>query len=143
MNKVLVADDEKSVRMLMCELLMKEGYEVIETADGKEAVELARRENPHVILMDISMPVMNGIKACRKLKKDERTKYIPILVVTAVGTSRMKAIAAGADDFLQKPFDLEEVSIRVRSMLKMRHLTGELQRLYAYVEELEKERKKF
>lgn len=143
MNKVLVADDEKFVRMLMCELLMKEGYEVIETADGKEAVELARKENPHVILMDISMPVMDGIEACKKLKKDEKTKYIPILVITAVGTSKMEAIAAGADDFLHKPFDLEEISIRVRSMLKMRHLTNELQRLYAYVEELEKQRKKF
>jgi two-component system cell cycle response regulator len=142
MNKVLVADDEESIRILMCKILVKEGYEVIEAADGKEAVELARRENPHVIIMDIRMPVMNGIEACRILKKDEKTRYIPILVVTAVGTSRMEAIAAGADDFLPKPFDHEEVSIRVKSMLRIGHLTNELQRIYMYVNELESQRKK-
>lgn len=142
MNKVLVADDEESIRILMRKILVREGYEVIETADGKEAVELARRENPHVIIMDIRMPVMNGIEACRRLKKDEKTRYIPILVLTAVGTSRMQAIAAGADDFLQKPFDQEEVSIRLKSMLRIRHLTDELQRVYMYVNELENQRKK-
>jgi CheY-like chemotaxis protein len=139
---LLIADDEQSVRMLMRKILVKEGYEVIETADGKEAVELARRENPHVIIMDIRMPVMNGIEACRMHKKDEKTRYIPILVLTAVGTSRMQAIAAGADDFLQKPFDQEEVSIRLKSMLRIRHLTDELQRVYMYVNELENQRKK-
>jgi CheY-like chemotaxis protein len=142
MNKVLIADDEQSVRMLMRKILFKEGYDVIETADGKEAVEFTRKENPHVIIMDIRMPVMSGIEACRELKKDEKTKYIPILVVTAVGTSKMEAIAAGADDFLQKPFDQEEVLTRVKSMLKIRHLTDELQRIYAYVKELESQRKK-
>ena len=142
MHKILVADDEKSVRMLMRNLLEKEEYEVIEAVDGKEAVEFARRENPSVILMDIKMPVMDGIEACRRLRKDEKTKYIPILAVTAVGQSKMEAIAAGVDDFIHKPFDTEELSIRVRSMLKIRDLTDELQRVYAYVEELERQRKK-
>lgn len=142
MHKILIVDDEKSVRMLMRELLEKEEYGVMEAANGKEAVELARRENPNVILMDVKMPVMDGIQACRKLKKDEKTKYIPILAVTAAGSSKMEMIAAGIDDFLQKPFDTEEVSIRVRSMLKIRDLRDELQRVYAYVEELERERKK-
>ncbi len=142
MHKILVVDDERSVRMLMLNLLEKEQYEVMEAANGKEAVELARRENPSVILMDVRMPVMDGIEACKKLKKDEKTKYIPILAVTAAGQSRMEMIAADVDDFLQKPFDTEEVSIRVRSMLKIKDLTDELQRVYAYVEELERQRKK-
>ena len=142
MHKILVVDDEKSVRMLMHELLAKEEYAVIEAVNGREAVELARRENPDVILMDIKMPVMDGIEACRRLRKDEKTKYIPILAVTAVGQSKMEAIAAGVDDFVQKPFDTEELSIRVRSMLRIRDLTDELQRVCAYLEELESQRKK-
>lgn len=142
MLKILVADDEKSIRMLMRKLLRKEKYEVIEAVNGEETIELARRHNPDVILLDIRMPVMDGLEACRKLKKDETTKYIPILAVTAVGESKMKAIGAGVDDFLQKPFDTEEVLIRVRSMLRIRDLADRLQRVYAYVEELERERKK-
>ncbi len=141
MHKILVVDDEKSVRTLICNLLEKEEYEVMEAANGKEAVELARRENPGVILMDVRMPVMDGIEACKELRKYEKTKHIPILAVTAVGQSKMEMIAAGVDDFLQKPFDTDEVAIRVRSMLKIRDLTDELQRVYAYVEELERQRK--
>ena len=142
MDKILVVDDEKSVRMVLGNLLKNEGYEVIEAENGKEALELVQKENPHVILMDIRMPVMGGLDAVKTLKGDEKTKRIPILVITAAGESKAEAAKADVDDFLQKPFDAEEVSIRVKSMLKIRNLSDELQRVITYMDELEKEREK-
>jgi len=135
---MLVVDDEKSVRALLCRILEKEQYEVTEAVNGQEAVEFAKKENPDVILMDIDMPVMGGIEACREIKRDEKTKNIPILVITAFNESKMEAIKAGVDDFINKPFDMEEVIIRAKSMLKIKNLTDELQRVCTYVEEIEK-----
>lgn len=142
MDKILIVDDEKSVRMLISSLLKTEGDEVTEATNEKEAVEIAKRENPHVILMDVKMPVLDGIEACKKLKEDEKTKHIPILAITAFSMTKMEIIEAGVDDFIVKPVDAEELSIRVRSMLKIRYLTDELQRVGLYVEELQKQRKK-
>ena len=88
------------------------------------------------------MPVMGGLQACRLFKKDEKTKDIPVLVITALtGESKMEAINAGIDDFVSKPFDAGGISIRVKSMLKIKKLTDELERLYAYVEDVDKQRK--
>ena len=142
MPKILIVDDEETVKRVLCSLLKNEGYEVIEAEDGKSGVELAKKEDPDVILMDLTMPVMDGLKACRLLKEDEKTKNIPVLVITtAAGESKMEAIDAGIDDFVNKPFDSEEISIRIKSMLKIKKLTNELERLYAYVEDVDKQRK--
>jgi len=142
MPKILIVDDEETVKRVLCSLLKNEGYEVIEAEDGKSGVELAKKEDPDVILMDLTMPVMDGLKACRLLKEDEKTKNIPVLVITtAAGEIKMEAIDAGIDDFVNKPFDSEEISIRIKSMLKIKKLTNELERLYAYVEDVDKQRK--
>jgi len=142
MPRILIVDDEETVRRVLRSLLKKEGYEVIEAEDGKTGVELARKEDPDVILMDLTMPVMGGLKACRLLKEDEKTKNIPVLVITtAADESKMEAIDAGIDDFVNKPFDSEEISIRVKSMLKIKKLTDELERVLAYVGGVDKQRK--
>ncbi|MFH2069285.1 MAG: response regulator [Candidatus Omnitrophota bacterium] len=134
--------DEETVRRVLCSLLKNEGFEVIEAEDGRAGVELAKKEDPDVILMDLTMPVMNGLKACQLLKEDKKTKNIPVLVITtAAGESKMEAIDAGIDDFVDKPFDSEEISIRIKSMLKIKKLTNELERLYVYVEDINKQRK--
>ena len=141
-NKILIADDEKIVRALIRKILENEKYEVIEAVNGDEAVKSAKKENPDVILIDVKMPVMDGVTACRKLKTDEKTKNIPILMITALAETKMEAIKAGVDDFINKPFDPIEVSIRVKSMLKLRNLTDELQKISVYGDEIEKQRKK-
>jgi CheY-like chemotaxis protein len=142
MSKILIVDDEETVRRVLGGLLKKEGYEVIEAEDGKSGVELAKKEDPDVILMDLTMPVMGGLQSCRLLKEDEKTKNIPVLVITtAVGENKTEAINAGIDDFVNKPFDTEEISIRVKSMLKIKKLTDELERVLAYVEGVDKQRK--
>ena len=141
MPRILVVDDEETVRRVLRSLLQKEGYEVIEAEDGRAGVELAKKEDPDVILMDLRMPVMDGLKACRLLKKDKKTKNIPVLVITAISESKMEAVKTGIDDFINKPFDTEEVLIRVKSMLKIKKLTDELERVLAYVNDIDKQRK--
>ena len=141
-KKILIVDDEEIVRRVLRGLLEKEGYEVIEAEDGGAGVELAKKEDPDVILMDLTMPGMGGLEACRLLKKDEKTKNIPVLVITALGgENKTEAINAGIDDFVSKPFDAEEISIRVKSMLKIKKLTDELERVLAYVNDIDKQRK--
>ena len=141
MPRILVVDDEETVRRVLRSLLQKEGYEVIEAEDGRAGVELAKKEDPDVILMDLMMPVLDGLKACRLLKEDEQTKNIPVLVITALsGENKMEAIDAGIDDFVNKPFDAQEISIRVKSMLKIKKLTDELERALAYIEGIDKQR---
>ena len=116
MPKILIVDDEEIVRRVLSSLLKKDGYQVMEAEDGEAGVELAKKEDPDVILMDLTMPKMGGLEACRLLKKDEKTKNIPVLVITALGgENKTEAIDAGIDDFVSKPFDAEEISIRVKS----------------------------
>ena len=142
MPKILIVDDEEMVRAVLRRLLEGDGYEIIEAENGGAGVELAKKEDPDVILMDLTMPVMGGLQACRLLKKDEKTKNIPVLVVTtASDESKIEAVNAGIDDFVSKPFDAEEISIRVKSMLKIKKLTDELERVLAYVNDIDKQRK--
>ena len=138
MQRILVADDEKSVRMVLSSLLREQGYEVLEAVNGEQAVEMALREKPQVICLDLRMPVMDGLEALAKLKQEELTREIPVLVLTAAGEKKSQATKAGADDFLQKPFDADEVALRVNSMLKISGLTDELRRVVAYLGLLEK-----
>ncbi len=141
-DKALVVDDEPDVRDMLSEFLTNEGYGVILATNGEEALELAERESPHVILLDIMMPGMDGIEVCNSLKANEKTRSIPILIMTAYADRDVEAYLEGADDFVTKPFSMAELSFRVGSMLRIRHLTDDLQRSLAYIEELEKDRSK-
>ncbi|UCG11067.1 MAG: response regulator [Deltaproteobacteria bacterium] len=137
-EKVLVVDDEQEIRNLLETILTGDGYEVIKASDGAEAIEFAERENPDLILMDITMPGMDGIEACKRLKGADNTRLIPIIIVTGYADNKMQALEVGADDFVNKPFDMVELSFRVKSVLRIRHLTAELDRAVAYIEELQK-----
>ena len=139
-EKILVVDDELHVRGVLREFLTGEGYEVILATNGEEAIDLAKRESPQVILLDIKMPGMDGIEVCNTLKANEETRSIPIIIVTAYVDRDVEAYLEGADDFVTKPFNLVELAFRVSSMLRIRRLSDELQRSLAHIEELKKNR---
>jgi len=135
-DKVLVVDDEWEIRDLLSQFLAEEGYEVILASNGEEAIELAERENPQVILLDIMMPDIDGIETCKRLKAKEKTRFIPVIMATALWDTYAEAIEAGAEDFVTKPFHLAELSFRVKSIRRLRCLTNELERAVAYIQEL-------
>jgi putative two-component system response regulator len=124
-QKILVVDDEDRNRRLMEALLVPLGYEVILAVDGEEALRKVQETPPDVILLDVMMPGINGFDVARKLKENEETRIIPIVMVTALQDveSRIKAIEAGADDFLSKPVDKTELQARVHSLVSQRDIS--------------------
>ena len=137
-NKILVVDDEKSVRDLLHSFLKAIGYQAIMASNGEEAIELAKSESPNAILLDVKMPGIDGVETCRRLRAEEQTRYIPVIMVTAFGTTETEATDAGADDLINKPFKLTDLAVRVKSLLRIGHLSDPVQRLIAYMDELEK-----
>jgi DNA-binding response OmpR family regulator len=121
--KILVADDIKQNVKLLRVILTAAEYDVIEAYDGNEALEKARTENPDLILLDIMMPKLTGYEVCQKLRAEEATKNVPIIMITALHemNDRIKGIEAGADDFISKPFNKTELLARVKSLLQMKH----------------------
>ena len=132
-DKVLAVDDELQMRDLLNLFLTRDGYEVILASNGEDAIELAKKENPQIILLDIKMPGIDGIEVCRRLKANRKTQSIPIIVITALGDHKMEAIEAGADDFISKPLDMLELSTRVKSIIRISYLSRELERVRAYI----------
>jgi len=139
-GRILIADDNLQNRELLEAYLADEGHEILMAADGRQTVDVATESQPDLVLLDIMMPKLSGYEVCEKLKADERTKNIPILMVTALRDMAdiEKAVAAGADDFLSKPVHRIELKTRVKSLLRVRHLTSERDRLLAYLSEVEK-----
>jgi CheY-like chemotaxis protein len=139
-EKILIVDDEEQIRELLREFLTGAGYEVAVAANGEEALEMAQRERPDLILLDIRMPELDGVETCVRLKTQTKTRSIPVIIATAFGDTLAEALDAGADDFVSKPFQLEEIGLRIKSLLRVRHLTNELERAAAYIGELQKHR---
>ena len=138
-GRILVADDNQQNRELLEAYLLDDGHEILMAADGREAIDIARAKHPDLILLDIMMPKLSGYEVCSQLKNDAATKQIPILMITALKEMGdiEKALAAGADDFLTKPVHRLELRTRVRSQLRVRHLTSERDRLLAYLQEVD------
>jgi len=136
--KILVVDDEDRNLRLMQLLLTSLNYEVITARDGQEALEKVREIPPDVILLDIMMPKIDGFEVARRLKKEEETKIIPIVMVTLLNEveDRVKALEVGADDFLNKPVDKTELRARIQSSLKVKAYNDHLRK---YQKELEAE----
>lgn len=107
MTNILVVEDNEMNRDMLCRRLERKGYSVLVAADGIEGMDLAKSEGPDVIIMDLSLPRVDGWEACRRLKADPATSEIPIIALTAhaMSTDREKALAAGCDDFDTKPVD--------------------------------------
>ena len=126
---VLVVDDEEQNRSLLRDPLEARGYEVAEAENGLQALQKIAGRPPDVILLDLMMPKMNGFEVCRRLKADSKTAHIPILMVTALSDrkERLMGIEAGANDFLNKPIDIQDVMLRVGNAVYAKHLHDQLQ----------------
>ncbi len=126
---VLVADDHPDTRAFMASLLVAHGYAVDEAEDGFQALE--RSGAADLLLLDVRMPGVDGLEVCRRLRGQEPTRFLPIIVVTALGErkDRVAAMEAGADDFLAKPVDSVEVLVRTRSMLRAKEFRDANDRL--------------
>ncbi|MGD9854958.1 MAG: response regulator [Planctomycetaceae bacterium] len=138
-GRILIADDNRPNRELLDAYLADEGHEILMAADGEETLRMVREEDPDLVLLDIMMPRLSGYEVCQRIKQEEQTRKIPVLMVTALKEMGdiEKAVAAGADDFLTKPVHRIELQTRVRSLLRVRHLTNERDRLLAYLQEVE------
>lgn len=119
-KKILIVDDEVDLVETIRFPLEKEGFTVLVSYDGEDALDQARKEKPDLILLDIMLPKLDGYKVCRLLKFDEQYKHIPILMLTARTQERDRIIGmeTGADEYITKPFELEELLEKVRSYLK-------------------------
>ena len=126
---VLIVDDEPANRTLLRDPLEVHGYEILEAENGEQALQMVAQRPPDVILLDVMMPRLDGYEVCRLLKKDARTATIPVLMVTALSErmERLMGIAAGANDFLTKPVDLQEVALRVGHAAHTKALFDQLQ----------------
>ena len=115
MKKILVVEDERRIRQLLVDILVDEGYEVIEAEDGGEGLEKVRSEHPDIILLDVMMPVMDGYQVLEKLKSDSAIQAIPVIMVTAKGqdTDVIRARELGASDYISKPWEPDEVESKV------------------------------
>lgn len=117
-QKILIADDEPGIRLIVSRILEKE-YMVLEAADGEEAIDIAKGQQPALILMDLMMPKMDGYAACSRIKSDQATKGIPVVILTGVGHELNKRYAEemGADGYITKPFTRESLLEEMRRLL--------------------------
>lgn len=140
-SRILIADDNLQNCELLDAYLADESYEIVMAHDGQETLKKVAECRPDLILLDIMMPKVSGYEVCKRLRTDPATKDIPILMVTALNElgDIERAVQAGADDFLTKPVHRLELTTRVRSLLRVRHLTNQRDRLLAYLEEVDHE----
>ena len=139
---VLVVDDLDANRRLLDAVLAPRGYRVVPAASGEEALELLQGELPDVVLLDIVMPGLDGYEVCRRIRADERTAVLPVVMITASGQQeKVMATEAGADDFVTKPFDQAELLARVRSLVRVNRyhqtVTDQARQLAEWNEQLE------
>ncbi|MFN4244393.1 MAG: two-component system response regulator [Tepidisphaerales bacterium] len=140
-STILVVDDNPQNVELLLAFLEELPVKVVTAVDGVDALDKVEQHKPDLVLLDIMMPRMSGFEVCRKLKSDERTRDIMVLMVTALNElgDVEEAAECGTDDFVSKPVNKFELLTRVKSLLRVRHLKSELERALTYVNEVEQE----
>jgi adenylate cyclase len=135
--KILAVDDLPQNIRLLDAILGAHGYSVIPATSGAEALEKVATERPDLILLDVLMPEMNGYEVCRKLRDDPATRFLPIVMITSSDIAdRLTALESGADDFIPKPFDQQELLARVRSLIRIKHYYDTIESQRAELAEL-------
>ena len=133
---ILIVDDDPQNRMLLRFFCKKWGFDVVECKNGAEAVKEANEKDIDIILMDLMMPKLDGFSALEVLKNNEKTKYIPVIILTAAEDteSRIKGIELGADDFFTKPINIHELKLRLKNSLKLKYYNDTLKNYNLYLE---------
>jgi putative two-component system response regulator len=128
-ERILIVDDESAARIALATLLRREGFEVRDVSDGAVALAECASFRPDLILLDILMPGVDGFEVCRRIKATPETRLTPVVLITGLSATedRIKGINAGADDFLSKPIDFNELLARTRSLLRLKQFTDELE----------------
>lgn len=119
-EKILIVDDEKDIVRMLEYNLKKEGFRVITCGDGESALDLAYRESPGMVILDLMLPGMDGLEVCKSLKKESKTQSIPVIMLTAKSqeTDKIIGLELGADDYLAKPFSPRELIARIKAVLR-------------------------
>lgn len=119
-EKILIVEDEKDIIKMLDYNLKKEGFKVIDARDGEDALDLAMREYPDLILLDLMLPGIDGLEVCKSLKKETKTASIPIIMLTAKSQESDKVVGLelGADDYISKPFSPRELIARIKAVLR-------------------------
>lgn len=130
-GKILIAEDEPTSRFIFATILKDDGYDVITCENGYECVEIAKSEKPDVIILDIQMPIMDGFEVLRILKSNPETNQIPVIIISANSEPHniKRAFDSGAAEFIAKPVNIEELLIRVSTVLKIKRTNDELKKL--------------
>ena len=120
MTTILIVEDNEMNREMLTRRLQRKGYEILIAIDGETGIELAREKSPDVILMDMSLPVMDGWEATRRIKADDGLRHIPVIALTAhaMANDRDKALEAGCDDYDTKPIDLPRLLGKIEALLR-------------------------
>ena len=126
MPKILLVEDNEMNRDMLSRRLIRNGYEIVLAVDGASGVEMARTNTPDLVLMDMSLPVLDGWEATRRLKADAATQHIPIIALTAhaMSSDRGKALEAGCDDYDTKPIELPRLLGKIEALLSRRGRAG-------------------
>ena len=138
---ILVVDDNQQNLDLLQAYLEDIDCRTVPAQDGLQALDVVAKDPPDLILLDIMMPKMSGFEVCRRLKNDPKTADIPVIMITALSEfgDIERGIDSGTDDFLSKPVNKLELVTRVKTMLKLKHLTDKLERTLTYLSEIEKQ----
>ena len=138
---VLVVDDNQENLELLQAYLEDMDCQTVPASDGLQAMEIVADSAPDLILLDVMMPKMSGFEVCKRIKNDPKTSDIPIILVTALNEfgDIEHGIDSGTDDFISKPVNKLELLTRVKTMLKLKHLSDKLERTLAYLSEVEKQ----
>lgn len=120
MARILLVEDNEMIRDMLSERLERKGFYVYRAVDGAEGVKVAKVEKPDLILLDMSLPVMDGWQAARQLKANDETQAIPIIALTAhaIAGDRERTLAAGCDDYSRKPVDFPQLLFKIQTLLK-------------------------
>ena len=127
-QKVLVVDDEETLRYVVQTILEREGFEVATAGDGEEALAVFADFHPDLVLLDIVMPKLNGFETCQRIKADPENRLTPVVIVTSSSSpeNRLHGLEAGADDFLLKPVEIAHLVLKVKACLRFKSMHDEM-----------------